>query len=550
MARMTGGEAVVATLAAAGVDVVFGLPGVQIMAIYDAFFGRDDIRVVSVRHEQATAYMADGYARVTGRPGVALVVPGPGLQNASAAIGTAYAASSPVVMIAGQIDRPLIGRDLGALHEIDDQLEIVRPVTKWRGRAMTIEEIPSRIREALREARTGRPRPVVVDIPPDVLRGTGELSIDAMPSVTGASGSVAPDRDAVLRAVELLASATRPMIWAGGGVNVADASAELRELAERLGAPVATTSEGKGAIPETHPLALGVGIYGHGAPLAAVARADVVLAVGMRLTREMQSPLLPRPGQRLIHVDIDPTVIGRTFAADVAMAGDAKLALTMVLHALRERTTRSAWSPAELDAIRRDGAAWLRSVAPLQCEIIDQLNCVLPDDAVVVSDLTNVAYWGHYALRVSRPRSYVTSSYAGTLGFGFPTALGAKVGAPARPVVVLAGDGGFMYALGELATAVQYGINVIAVVFVDGAFGASRNDQRTRYHGREVGTALAGPSFAALAELFGALGLTAQPDRVDKALQTALDAGRPAIVEVPIPTLTPPFQVTPRADLP
>jgi acetolactate synthase I/II/III large subunit len=545
MAHMTGGQAVIQALHREGVECVFGLPGVQIMAIYDAFYGQSDIRLITVRHEQTTTYMADGYARVTGKPGVGLVVPGPGVQNASAALGTAYACSSPVLLLAGQIESYMLGQDKGALHEINDQLDIVRPVTKWCRRVLKAEDIPAAIHEAMRQMQTGRPRPTLVEVPPDVLATVADVALP-MPE---RHPPLAPDQASAMRAAELLATAQKPLIWAGGGVILGDASEELRTLAEALGAPVATTPEGKGAIPEDHPLALGVGYYGHGAPSFAAPRADVVLAVGTRLTGQMRGPMAPTAPQRLIHLDVDPSVIGKNYPADVSLVGHAKPALRMLVEAVRaHRVAQERWPRQELEGMRRDNNAWLRQQAPLQCEIIGELQKALSDEAIVISGITNIGYWSHFALRVRRPRTYLGASYFATLGFAFPTALGAKVAAPNRQVISLSGDGGFLYALPELATAVQYGINVVAVVFADGAFGASNNDQRTRFQGRVVGTNFHNPSFVQVAEAFGAKGIKAEPDRLANALQEAFDANCPTVIEVPIPTLVPPFQIAPRME--
>lgn len=542
MATMTGAQAVVQELARCGVDVVFGLPGVQIMPLYDAFWGQKDIRLITVRHEQTTTYMADGYARVTGKPGVALVVPGPGVQNASAALGTAYACSSPVLLVAGQVESAALGQDRGALHEIDDQLEIVRPITKWSRRVLMASDIPAAIQEGLWRAQSGRPRPTVVEIPPDVLTAEAEIALVAPGAVTLA----APDPESVRRAAELLAGAEKPLIWAGGGVILGDAADELTALAEELGIPVATTAEGKGAIPEDRTLSLGVGYYGHGAPSFAAPRADTILAVGTRLTGQMQGPTALRPPQRLIHMDVDASVIGKNYPAEVAVVGHARPGLRMLRDIARTFPRRSdRWSRAELEEIKQRGAESVARQAPLQCEIIGQLQKAIDDQTVVVSGITNLGYWANVALQRRRPRTYLTASYFATLGFAFPTALGAKVAAPDRAVISLSGDGGFMYALPELATAVQYGIDVVAVVFVDGAFGASKNDQRTRYEGRVIGTELRNPSFAQVAEVFGAKGIRAEPGDLAKAVQTALEARRPAVIEVPVPTLSPPFQLPP-----
>ncbi len=542
MVQMTGGEAVVQALRHEGVEVVFGLPGVQIMSIYDAFYAQSDMRLITARHEQTTAYMADGYARVTGKPGVALVVPGPGVQNASAALGTAYAASSPVLLLAGQVESFNVGKDRGALHEINDQQDIIRPVTKWCQRAEDVSAIPVAIQEAMRQMRSGRPRPTEVEVSPDVLAMTGEVAFTPV----HVPEPVAPDWEQVRRAAELLRAAKKPLIWAGGGVGLAGASRELLALAETLGAAVATTNEGKGAIPEDHPLALGLGYYGHGTPSWAAPQADVILAVGTRLTTQMTGLNAPTAPQKLIHLDVDATVIDKNYTAEVRLVADARLGLQALLEEVRHETPAPRWPDAELQDMRRLQEQWLQEQAPQQCEIIRRIQSVLSDDTVLVSGVTNVAYWSYFAYCARQPRSFITSSYFATLGYSFPVALGAKVGAPERPVVVLTGDGGFMYALPDLATAVQYGIGVVVVVFVDNALGASKNDQRTRFKGRMVGTELYNPSFAELARVFGARGLYVEPERLDLALQEALDSGEPTVIEVPIPTWVPPFQIEPR----
>ncbi len=478
MAQMTGGEAVIQALRHEGVDVVFGLPGVQIMGIYDAFYAQSDIRLITVRHEQTTAYMADGYARVTGKPGVALVVPGPGVQNASAALGTAYAASSPVLLLAGQIESFNIGSDRGALHEINDQIEIIRPITKWCQRVNDVPSIPGAIHEAMRQMRTGRPRPTEVEIAPDVLATTADVTL---PPVT--------------------------------------------------------------------PPAPGVGFYGHGASSWAAPQADVVLAVGTRLTSQAVGLNAVRVPQRLIHLDIDPTVIGKNYPADVRLVTDARAGLQALLEEVRRQDTPAPrWSDVEIQDMWRAQERWLQDKAPNQCEIWRSMQRVLPDDAVLVSGITNLGYWAHFAYRSRQPRTYLTSSYFATLGFSFPVALGAKVAVPERPVVSITGDGGFMYALPELATAVHYGIGVVVVVFVDNALGASKNDQRTRFKGREIGTTLHNPSFAEVARVFGAQGIKTEPERLDSALQEALASGKPTVIEVPVPTWAPPFQIQPRTN--
>lgn len=541
MSRVTGGEAVVESLKREGVEYLISIPGVQIMAVFDALYGEKDLRLITVRHEQSTIYMADGYARVKGKPGVGLVVPGPGVQNALAALGTAYACSSPVLLLAGQIESKDLGKDGGALHEVNDQLDMVRPVTKWCKRVMRVEEIPGAIHEAMRQMNTGRPRPTEVEIPWDTLRSSGEvkfLSREAMPPAE-------PDRQSVRRAAELLAQAEKPFIWAGGGAILSDSSAELRDLAESLGAPVATTAEGKGAISEDHPLSLGGGYYGFGAARWALPQADVALAVGTRLTwLQMRPGTALKPPQKLIHLDADPSMIGKNYPAEVALAADAKIALKALVEEVRkEKVNRERWASSELDQFRKNHRNWLQEQAPLQTDIIKTIRKELPDDAILVAGVTNIGYWANLAYAARRPRTYITSSYFATLGYSFPTALGAKLAAPERPVVCVVGDGGFLYGCAELATAVRYGINLVTIVFNDQAFGSTKCDQLVNFKGRVVGTELNNPDFAKLAELFGVKGLKADPERLGKVLNEALEAKQPVVIEVPLPTLIAPFQI-------
>ena len=277
-------------------------------------------------------------------------------------------------------------------------------------------------------------------------------------------------------------------------------------------------------------------------------RADVVLAVGTRLTAAMVGLNAVHAPQRLIHLDVDASVIGKNYAAEVSVIADARLGLQALLEEVqRQEAPAPRWPEAELQDMRRFQAQWLQENAPNQCDIIARMQRVLPDETVLVSGITNMGYWSYYAYCARRPRTYITSSYFATLGYSFPVALGAKVARPDLPVVALTGDGGFMYALPELATAVQYGINLVVVVFVDNALGASKNDQLTRYKGRVVGTELRNPSFAEVARVFGARGVRVEPERLDTALQEALEVPEPTVLEVPISTWVPPFQVRPRA---
>ena len=507
MPEMTGAQSLIQSLIREGVEVVFGLPGVQIMEAYNAFYDQPGIRLITVRHEQSAGYMADGYARTTGRVGVALVVPGPGALNAAAAVGTAYAASSPVLLVSGQIDSSILGQRKGALHEVNDQLDVFKPITKWNARTTRAEEIPYLVHLAMQHLADGRPRPVEIELPFDILPASADMELLEREGAVKQS----PDPAKIKEAVALLAKAERPLIWAGGGCREADISSELSDLAEALNAPVITTPEGKGAIPENHPLSLGVFYYGHGPAYYALPQSDVILAIGSRMNLNPRTPWSIHPGQTIIQIDADPEELGRNIDPQVGIVADAKLGINELLAELGGSTDASQWEQGELEEIRRKTTEDLRALAPLQMEMVETIRTELDDDAIMVAGTTEVAYWGHLTFPVLKPRSYLTSSYFATLGYAFPTALGAKVGNPGRQVVATIGDGGFMYASSELSTAVQEGINLVTLVFNNGLLGASRADQMNRYQGRAIGTELHNPDFAQLAQVYGALGI--QTDR-------------------------------------
>ena len=535
----------VRALKAEGVEAVFALPGVQIMHIFDALFDMPEVRIITARHEQTTVYMADGYARSTGKIGVALVVPGPGIYNAGAAMATAYAASSAVFLLSGQIPSGEIGEDLGALHEVHDQLDAMRPVTKWNDRVMRTEEIPAAIHEAIHQLKTGRPRPVELEISPDLLASAVDVEIIEPEEYS----RPVPEARIISHAAELLASAKRPLIWAGGGVNLSGASKEMGEVAELLRAPVLVTPEGKGALPHSHPLFMGSMNYGWGPGRDLVPQADVILAVGTRFGGHRRDPAeVLHPPQKLINLNVDETELGKTYPVDAGIATDAKVGLQHLAQALRGRQMQNAWDGTELEATKSRARERIREVASEQLSVVEGLREAIPEDGIVISGINSIGSWGTIAFPTLRPRSYITSSYMGNLGFAFPTALGVKVGNPDKAVVALCGDGGFMYAMADLATAVQCGINVVAVVFNNRQFGSSKRDQDLRFGGRVIGTELRNPDFVRLAESFGASGIKVERlDNFSAAVQEAIEGNRPTVVEVEVPDkgLDPPYYMTP-----
>ena len=533
---MTGGAALARQLRAQGVEVIFGLPGDQLMAALDALVDVPDIRYIVTRHEQATTYMADGYARAGGRPGVAMVVPGVGVYNAASGLATAYACSSPVLLIAGQVNRDGIGRDLGLLHGVHDQLDVVRPITKWARRVLEAAAIPAAVREAFHEMTSGRPRPVEIEIPPEAFAETAEVEI----LVPVPPGAPVVDLEALERAAVLLAGASSPLIVAGGGVVLGDATAELCVVAEQLQAPVITTREGKGAIDDRHALSVGT-MWVNRRLRPVIDAADVVLAAGTRFQGFDLSP-----GQQLVQIDVDPDQIGRSRAADVAVSGDARVALAVLGELLAPHNAGRASRAEEVKAMRATVEAQLRAVGP-QAAMVEALRAGIPDDGILVADTATVAYMCHMHYPVYEPRTYLSTSYMGTLGFAYPAALGAKVARPDRAVVTVVGDGGFLFASNELATAVQHGIHTVTVVFDDGAYGNSNRDQREKYGGRELGTVLKNPDWVMLAQAFGAEGVVVDDvAKLPSVLRDATEAsmsvnGTSTVVAVPMDRLPSPF---------
>jgi len=524
-------------LVSEGVDTVFALPGVQIMGIFDALYdARDRIRLIQTRHEQATTYMAYGYARATGRPGVALVVPGPGALNAAAGLGTAYAASAPVLLISGQIPSGAMGKGQGQLHEVDDQLDSFRPITKWNHRVAGTEEIPGVVHQAFHQFKTGRPRPVELEIPIDLVAGQCNAKIldpEDYPKLKG-------DESDLEAAARLLAAAHNPVILAGGGAVIAEASKTLLELATLIQAPVMTTPEGKGIIPEEHELAVGVNYAMVGPAREVIPRSDVILAVGTRfLFRSLQI----REDQKIIQIDVDPQVLGKNYPVEIAIESDAREATARLVHLLRDKGSPRSGRDQAIKGYKQAFREKLRQLAPEQVKIIAALREGLAEEAILVSGITNIGSWSHFAYPVRRPRTYITSSYFGTLGYAFPTALGVQAAFPERPVVAVCGDGGFLYGVQELATAVKHGLNVVALVFNNDSYGASEWHQTHDHGGRYLGTDLLNPDFVRLAESFGAIGLRAKPEELESSLQEALAAKKPVVLEIALPNWMPPFHL-------
>ncbi|MFC6931193.1 thiamine pyrophosphate-dependent enzyme [Actinomadura yumaensis] len=523
---MTGGQALAGQLVREGVDQIFGVPGVQLDHAVDGLASAGaGIRFRNTRHEQAASYMADGYARSTGDVGVCLVVPGPGLLNAMAGLATAYSCSSPVLCVSGQIPSAAIGKGLGMLHEVNDQTRTLGTVTKWTGMARTPAEVPQVIREAFRRLRSGRPQPVGVEIPPDVLQASADVSLvepgdDRDP--------VVPDADAIERAAAVLRGASRPVIYVGGGVPAGDAGEPLRRLAELLEAPVVMSEHGRGSLSDRHRLAL-TQLGGR----EVLPGADAVLVVGSRFLNGQGRQVAVPASAKVVLLNADAHDLGAPRTAEVAVHGDAALGLDALAESLSGLPARPR-RDAELDEVRALCAKQIAEIEP-QLSWVRALRGAIPDDGILVNELTQVGYLSQLAYPVYGPRTYLTPGYQGTLGYGFATALGAKAANPGKAVVSITGDGGFGWNLQELSTARAHGIGLVTVVFDDGAFGNVRRTQKTRFEGRVLGTTLANPDFVALASAFGVRGERATtPDELGGVLADALSGDEPALIHVPV----------------
>ncbi|MBN1160375.1 MAG: hypothetical protein JXA17_00285 [Dehalococcoidales bacterium] len=534
MARMSGAEALVALLVREGINVVFGLPGVQVMDALDAIYRDKSIRWISTRHEQTAAYMAFGYAMTTGKIGVAMVLPGPGALNTTAAIGTAYAASAPVLLISGQIESQHLGFHRGVLHELDEQIDIFRYLTKYCARATRAEDIPDILCHALRQLKTQRPRPAEIEVPYDLWSKRGEMAFTS----TERLEPIPPDQEDIKKITKTMSNARRPMILAGRGAVKASVAIEITQLAERLRAPVVMTPEGQGLIPCDHSFCGGNSALWLNPFFK---EADAILVVGSRLRASGSTQLDLKYEQKVIQVDCDAGELGRNHRIETGISADAGLTLKALLQTLGNKT-ESQWQEAEVARFRNQLKKKLEKAAPLQISIINTIHESLGDDGIIVPDVTNLGYWCDIAYPVNRLYSYIDSSYFGTLGFAFPTALGAKIANPERPVVAICGDGGFPYASAELATAMQEKINVVALIFTDNAYGTVSGIQRRQFSGRHIGNKLHNPDYVKFAEAFGAMGIMVEKhEELGKKLNEAIKANCPALIEIPVPQLEPPW---------
>jgi acetolactate synthase-1/2/3 large subunit len=527
---MTGGEAMIRAAAANGTDTIFGLPGAQIYPLFDAIYRDPKIREVISRHEQGAGYMALGYAQATGKTGVFSVVPGPGLLNAGAALCTADGTNTPIVCLTGQVMSDFLGKGRGHLHELRDQRGFLRSIIKHVDIISDPTNTSAQINEAFRQAESGRPGPSSVEMCWDTMARTYDVDIGPGNDVID---KPEVDLDAVKDAASLVAGAKKIMIMCGGGAQ--HASEEVQALAELLGAPVTAFRAGRGVVAADHDCGT----------LAAAARllwddTDLLIGIGSRL--EMQymrwgpwDKYLDRPpedGPKVIRIDIDPDEMNR-FKPHAGIVADA----VDGTRALIEEIGRQGHNPGDLERIAEAKARADRNIREIQPQMdyLDVIRDVLPRDGFFVEELCQVGFASNFGFPIYEPRTYVTTGYQGTLGYGFPTALGVKVGVPDKAVVSIIGDGGFLFGVQELASAVQQDIGVVTVIFNNSSYGNVRRDQEQKFDGHIIGADLDNPDMVKLAESFGADAWRVDsPAALKPVLAKAIDNNRPAVIDVTI----------------
>ena len=543
MADWTGGRAVVELLKAEGVRHIFGIVGATFLDVLDRLYDDPSVQYINVRHEQAAAFMADGLARVTDRPGVCLVTSGPGATNLLTGVAAAHVAHSPVVVLVGGIAVDHYQKD--AFQEYD-LVGMFRPVTKQALQITKAERIPELLRGALRTAMSGRQGPVFVEIPRDVLNGTLPPAAALAPASYRVVHAQPPHADAVREAAQRLGQAERPLLLVGGGASRASADELVVQLSERYGIPMITAYGRNDAVPNAHPLYLGP-LGRAGAPEAAAAcrRADLIVAVGSRLaqfTTQFDDRYI-RPGTAIIQIDLEARDIGRYYPVTVGIHADARETCQALLAALAQHggpARNPSWA-AEAATLRAQRQARLAAeerlvASPMKPQrVYAELRRVLPPETIVTLDAGAAPAYGYDRLRFARPRTFLTPLDLGGLGFAFPVALGAKLGRPEAPVLAIHGDGGYLMNAQELETAVRHGIGVVTIVMNNNCWGSEKAYQKHFYGGRYIGCDIGNPRYDLFARLFGASGYYVEhPDQVGDAVTKALAENAPAVIEIPI----------------
>lgn len=529
---LSGAEALVKSLGRNGVDTVFGLPGAQLDDLFDALYReRDKIRLIHTRHEQGAAYMAFGYAQSTGRLGTCAVVPGPGLLNAGAGLLSAHGCNAPVLAVVGQIHSGFIDKGYGQLHEVADQMGMARAFTKWQARVEAPSDAPRLVNDAIGQAMSGRKRPVMLEMAPDIMAARADV---ALLEPVGSDLDPAPDEDLIEQAAAILGNAERPVITVGGGVFGAEE--ELGQLSELVGAPVIMTANGQGAIDARRPAAQSI-VSGK----RLYEEADVVLAVGTRLMTPMMT-WKGFEGKKLIRVEIDPAQPTAPWEPDILIRSTAGKALAALRDLVGRHNRIRASRDDEWNARKREAAHLIAEKMGPQDAYAKVIRRELSEDGIACFGVTQMGFYAWFGFPFYQPRTSIQSGLQGTLGYSFATALGAKVAHPDRQVVCICGDGGIMFTIAELATAVRHRINLVTIVFNDGAFGNVRRNQKIHFGERYIGSDLHNPDFVRLAESFGAMGMRVEsPEALGPALRKAFAADAPVLIDAVVGEM-PPWQ--------
>lgn len=528
--KMTGAQAVLESLKREGVDVVFGLPGGVLLPLYDAIY-QSDIRHILVRHEQGAAHMADGYARATGKVGVCIATSGPGATNLVTGIANAYMDSVPMVAITGQVNTFLIGKD--AFQEADIT-GITLPITKHNYLLRSAKEITQVFREAFYIARSGRPGPVLIDLPRDVTVEEVEFTWPEI-DLPGYHPSVKAHEMQIKKAAKALMDAERPVLYVGGGVKYADAHRELFDLAVKINAPVTTTLMGIGCFPEDHPLSLGMlGMHGTKYANYAIQQSDLILAIGARFDDRVTGKIASfAPHAKIIHIDVDPAEIGKNVRVDIPVVADAKNALAGLLKEVLPKS-KSAWNEKVMSWKADYPLRYIPDMNIIKPQFVIEKLCDLAPDAIITTEVGQNQMWAAQFFVHKDPRKFISSGGLGTMGYGFPAAIGAKMGRPECEVIDIAGDGSFLMNSQELATAVVNDIPVKVAILNNGCLGMVRQWQELFFEKRYSATILGrtSPDFVKLAEAYGALGLRAtKPQEVEPVIRAALASDRPTIMD-------------------
>ena len=528
--KMTGAQAVLESLKREGVDVVFGLPGGVLLPLYDAIY-QSDLRHILVRHEQGAAHMADGYARATGKVGVCIATSGPGATNLVTGIANAYMDSVPMVAITGQVNTWLIGKD--AFQEADIT-GITLPITKHNYLLRSAKDITRVFREAFYIARSGRPGPVLIDLPRDVTVDEVEFTWPEV-NLPGYHPSFKAHEMQIKKAAKALMEAERPVIYAGGGVRYAVAHGELFNLAQKINAPVTTTLMGVGCFPEDHPLSLGMlGMHGTKYANYAIQESDLILAVGARFDDRVTGKIASfAPRAKVVHIDVDPAEIGKNVRVDIPVVGDAKSALIALEKEVSPKP-KGAWTD-KIAAWKNDHPLhYIPDMNIIKPQFVIEKLCELAGDAIITTEVGQNQMWAAQFFVHKDPQKFISSGGLGTMGYGFPAAIGAKMGRPECEVIDIAGDGSFLMNSQELATAVMNDIPVKVAILNNGCLGMVRQWQELFFEKRYSATILGrtSPDFVKLAEAYGAVGLRAtKPSEVESVIRAALATDRPCIMD-------------------